>query len=66
MHKPIHSSLPLGYTCYKIKTRKQYFQEMSPNLKEIYFKFHAIVQIRVLMQVGKDVKWSGRGNFPSK
>ena len=25
--------------------------------REIYFKFHAIVQIRVLMHVGKDVKW---------
>ena len=32
-------------------------------LKEIYFKLHARVQIRVLMQIGEDVNWSDWGNF---
>ena len=32
-------------------------------LKEIYFKLHARVQIRVLMQIGEDVNWSDWDDF---
>ena len=50
------------------QTRKKLFLRNEHCLisRKIYFKIHAIVQIRVLMQVDKDVKWSGGGNFPSK
>ena len=49
--------LLLVYTLFQMRKSfpPQKFNAAS-TLNEIYFKFHAIIQIRVLMQVGKDVK----------
>ena len=60
------ASIAVDYPPIK-NIRKSQLKDIIPTglfvLKEIYFKLHARVQIRVLMQIGEDVNWSDWGNF---